>query len=107
MFCVVKNSSIVQLLSYVIFFWGGIKLGTGGMARAYALAVKEVVKVSRLIPYEKQLEYKFDTSYAEVDKTLYHLKQLGISHYERDFGMHSVTWILLASEEQIQKFQNL
>lgn len=104
---VLRGEELINCAVLIVRYFGGIKLGTGGMARAYALAVKEVLKVSTLVPYKKQLEYRFDTSYAEVDKTLYHLKQLGISHYERDFGMHSVTWILLASEEQIKKFQNL
>ncbi len=104
---VLRGKEMINCAVLIVRYFGGIKLGTGGMARAYALAVKNVLTDAVLIPYEKQIEYVFETSYSDVDKTLYQLKQLGIIQYERDFGIDGVEWEILGSEEKIDKFKNL
>ena len=104
---VLRGEELINSAVLIVRYFGGIKLGTGGMARAYALAVKEVLNVSTLLPYEKQVEYAFETSYSNIDKTLHKLKQLGITQYERDFGMDSVKWIVVGSEEGIAKLKEV
>ena len=104
---VLRGEELINCAVLIVRYFGGIKLGTGGMARAYALAVKNVVKETMLVPYEKEIEYSFETSYSNVDKTLYRLKQLEITQYERDFGVNNVEWKIRGSEEKIDKFKNL
>jgi len=103
---VLRGEELINCAVLIVRYFGGIKLGTGGMARAYALAVKDVLNETILIPYEKQIEYTFETSYSNVDKTLYKLKQIGIIQYERDFGIDGVDWIITSSEEKINRFKN-
>ena len=103
---VMRGEGLINCAVLIVRYFGGIKLGTGGMARAYALAVKDVVKVSELVLYEKQVAYDFSTSYSEVDKTLHTLKQIGILEYERDFGVEGVDWVITGSEEKINIFKN-
>ncbi len=104
---VLRGEELINCAVLIVRYFGGIKLGTGGMARAYALAVKDVLNEAILIPYEKQIEYTFETSYSNVDKTLYKLKQIGIIQYERDFGIDSVAWEISGSEEKIGIFKNV
>ncbi|HFQ61994.1 MAG TPA: YigZ family protein, partial [Epsilonproteobacteria bacterium] len=104
---VLRGENLVNCAVMIVRYFGGIKLGTGGMARAYALSVKNVLKVANLMVYEKESSYQFSTSYSEVDKTLYTLKQLSISQYERDFGIDSVMWEIVGSEAQIEKFKQV
>jgi uncharacterized YigZ family protein len=101
---VLRGEKIINCAVLIVRYFGGIKLGTGGMARAYALAVKNVLKEALLIPYEKEIMYGFSTSYGDVDKTLYQLKQLDITYYEREFGMETVKWRIKGSEEKISIF---
>ena len=102
---VLRGEALINCAVLIVRYFGGIKLGTGGMARAYALAVKDVLKETNLIPYEKEIEYVFETSYSDVNKILYRLKQLGLVQYERDFGVNSVEWKIRGSEEKIKKFK--
>jgi len=104
---VMRGEELINCAVLIVRYFGGIKLGTGGMARAYALAVKNVLKEATLVLYEKEIQYAFTTTYNEVDKTLYRLKQLNISSYEREFGIDSVTWEIVGSEEKIGKFKNM
>ena len=104
---VLRGENLINCAVLVVRYFGGIKLGTGGMARAYALAVKNVVKDADIVLYEKESIYAFTTRYSEVDKTLHTLKKLGISQYERDFGMDSVAWKIVGSGVQIEKFKQV
>lgn len=102
---VLRGEELINCAVLIVRYFGGIKLGTGGMARAYALAVKNVLKETSLVPYEKEIVYMFSTNYNEVDKTLYRLKQLDLIQYERDFGVDKVVWKLTGSEEKIERFK--
>ena len=104
---VLRGHELINCAVLIIRYFGGIKLGTGGMARAYALAVKDVLEEAVFLAYEKQIDHIFETSYSNVDKTLYQLKQLGITQFERDFGVDGVEWKITGSEEKISKLKNL
>jgi uncharacterized YigZ family protein len=104
---VLRGKELINCAVLIVRYFGGIKLGTGGMARAYALAVKNVLKETILVPYEKEIEYSFETSYGDVDKTLYKLKQLGLVQYKRDFGIENVVWKVIGSEDKIEIFKNM
>lgn len=102
---VLRGKELINCAVLIVRYFGGIKLGTGGMARAYALAIKNVLQEAQLIPYEKEVVYTFATPYSEIERTLYRLKQLDITNYERDFGVEKVLWKLSASEVKIIKFK--
>jgi len=104
---VLRGEKLINCAVLIVRYFGGIKLGTGGMARAYASSVKDVLKEATLVLYEKEIQHTFTTTYNEVDRTLYKLKQLNISRYEREFGIDNVTWEIVGSEEKIGKFKNM
>ncbi len=103
---VLRGEELVNCAVLIVRYFGGIKLGTGGMVRAYVLAVKNLLKDVEILPYEKQISYEFSTSYSEVDKTLYTLKKNGITEYKRDFGIDSVSWIVTTSKDKIEDLKN-
>ncbi|AKF24582.1 hypothetical protein YH65_03625 [Sulfurovum lithotrophicum] len=101
---VLRGEELINCAVLIVRYFGGIKLGTGGMARAYALTVKNVVKNAEVAVYEKETSYEFETVYSQIDKTLYVLKQYGIVRIERDYGVDSVKWKIYGSEEKIKGF---
>ncbi len=101
---VLRGEELINCVVFIVRYFGGIKLGTGGMARAYALAVKNVIKEAELVEYEKEVLYEFETDYSYIDKTLYALKQYGIVRIEREYGVESVKWKIVGSEEKIAAF---
>ena len=104
---VLRGKEMVNCAVLIVRYFGGIKLGTGGMARAYAQAVKDVLEVAQTIPYEKQITYTFTTSYSVIDKTLHTLKGCGITQIEREFGTNEVIWKIQGSKEEITIFSAL
>jgi len=102
---VMRGEELINCAVLIVRYFGGIKLGTGGMARAYALAVKNVLSEAELVIYEKQIAHTFSTTYTQVDKTLHTLKNIGITQYEREFGTDGVDWKIVASKEKIEQFR--
>jgi len=103
---VLRGQPLINCAVLIVRYFGGIKLGTSGMARAYAESVKNVIADATLVAYEKEVCYVFTTSYREVDKTLHKLKQLGITQYERDFGIEAVEWKIRGSEERVERLKS-
>ncbi len=101
---VLRGNHLVDSAVYIVRYFGGIKLGTGGMARAYASAAKHVIDIASVVRYEEEDTYLFSTSYKDIDKTQYRLKQHNLSIIQRDFGSEDVTWKISGSKEKIQQF---
>ena len=102
---VLRGEGMVACAVFIVRYFGGIKLGTGGMARAYAQAVKDVLGMEEIISYEKQITHMFTTSYSEVDKMLHRLRTYGITQIEREFGTDEVMWSIVGSEEKIGRLR--
>ncbi|HEY9190056.1 MAG TPA: YigZ family protein [Sulfurovum sp.] len=103
---VLRGEGLINCAVLTVRYFGGIKLGTGGMARAYALSVKNALKEATSVAYEKEVATRFSTHYNEVDKILYRLKQLDLTNYERDFGVDKVDWKVTGSEEKIDRLKS-
>ena len=102
---VLRGAELVNVAILTVRYFGGIKLGIGGMARAYASAVKEVVAVADIIKYEKEYSYEFETSYSDVSKKEYLLKILGIEQVSRDFLADKVVWKIITNEKKLNSFK--
>ena len=102
---VLRGKEMIECAVLIMRYFGGIKLGTGGMARAYAQAVKDVLGAAETITYEKQITHRFTTSYSEVDKMLHRLRTYGITQIEREFGTDEVMWSIAGSEEKIERLR--
>jgi len=100
---VLRGNELIECAVLIVRYFGGIKLGVGGLARAYASATKEVIAVSELKLYEKEIEYRFSCSYSNIQKTIYHIEKLEIKNYQRNFGIDSVDWIVKANQDSITK----
>jgi len=99
---VLRGEEMINCAVLIVRYFGGIKLGTGGMARAYASSVKNVLNMAEVILYEKEISYSFFTSYSEADKTLHTLKQIGITIFERDFGVDGIHWKVFTTQEKLK-----
>ena len=100
---VLRGKDLINSALLIVRYFGGIKLGRGGMIRAYALATKDVIDISNIVEYQEQIEYIFNTSYSNIEKTNHTLKKLNITSIEREFNIDSVEWKIYGTREQIDK----
>ena len=104
---VLRGSDLINVGLLTVRYFGGIKLGTGGMVRAYGSAAKAVVSTAELAPWQKRETLQFTTPYPKIDTTLYHLQKLGIAEFTREFGIEEVIWTVFATSERIKQLKEL
>ena len=102
---VLRGEDFINCAILTVRYFGGTKLGTGGMVRAYSLAVKNVIGICESKEYVKEITYSFETTYSDVEKTLYRLKKLDITNIKRDFGVEKVKWDIVTTPDLIERFK--
>lgn len=64
MLSVLKKKNIVNVLAVTVRYFGGIKLGAGGLVRSYTKSVTTALANTRLILMEKALEVEIYVDYS-------------------------------------------
>lgn len=83
---VVKGSGMTNILVTVVRYFGGTKLGTGGLVRAYSRAAKETLeKVSRE-RYEVRVPFSITLPYELFDAAKRCIEEYGGRIGKEDFG---------------------
>lgn len=81
---VLENKGLNNILAIVIRYFGGIKLGAGGLVRAYTSSVAEALKKTTIIQIIKQHKVRIEFSYTDIDNVNYYLKDYDITYKEFD-----------------------
>lgn len=88
MYNVLVHKELFNVLAVVVRYWGGIKLGAGGLTRAYGQAISDACKTAELVPVEILTEIHLSVQFSD-ESTLRRLceqkgaKVLHISYTER------------------------
>jgi uncharacterized YigZ family protein len=98
-----RGEDLINTALITIRYFGGIKLGTGGMIRAYSDAAAKVIAFATLEPYVKKSPITFSTPYAEVKRYEHFFKTLAIETYERSFEADHVIWHLKLSSQEHER----
>lgn len=67
---VLKSKKMFRTVAVVTRFFGGIKLGTGGLTRAYGGSVAECLSKAKILDMQQSLFYKVNTEYDGYSKIL-------------------------------------
>jgi len=100
---VLNGSSLINTAVVVVRYFGGIKLGTGGLVKAYSDAVNLVLNKSIIHSYVK-LEYKKLTiDYPQLSQIEYIISNLNIRIIDKVF----LDKICLQLEASIEEYEKL
>ncbi|HIP60302.1 MAG TPA: YigZ family protein [Campylobacterales bacterium] len=102
---VLRGEKIINSALITVRYFGGTKLGTGGMIRGYGTGAKEVIKSAEFKIYEKRFSISFETLYALVNRYEHYFNHENITYPTRDFRATTVLWELDLTEEEIKKFK--
>lgn len=76
---VLKKNNLTNVVCVVVRYFGGIKLGAGGLLRAYSKAASEVLKNSTITNYSKKVCVSISFEYDVVSKIDYILKDIEVT----------------------------
>lgn len=102
---VVKGSGVNNLAVVVTRYFGGIKLGTGGLVRAYSAAVQEVLAQTQKNQIKTLPTYELSLDYAEAGRLESFLETQNWQILERDWGeqVRLKIGVELADSAQVKK----
>lgn len=100
---VIAGQGLINTAVIIIRYFGGVKLGTGGLVRAYSDAVNLVINEALLLEYEDLDEKKLIIPYSDLQRIEYLCKNLNINIKKKDFDS-SVCLYLEATKERFDEF---
>ncbi len=101
---VLKKQGVFNVTCVVTRYFGGIKLGAGGLVRAYTKSVQLALDASQLIKRVPARRIKIAVSYDLIGNIEYYLRQNNISILEKDYGAEA-SFTLAIEEENAAKLQ--
>ena len=100
---VLAGNELINTAVIIVRYFGGIKLGTGGLVRAYGDSVNEVIKIASFVEYQKLITKTLICDYSELSKLEYLLNQENINIKSKEF----TNQINLQIELTIEQFEEL
>jgi len=103
---VLQGQELINIAVITVRYFGGTKLGTGGLVRAYSDATNMAVTTATLIPYEKHEKVRVSCVYSAVGKVEYALEQCNVNAEHKDYEATGVVFSLSATQERLDNFVN-
>ena len=100
---VLQGNELINTAVIIVRYFGGTKLGTGGLVRAYSDATNLVINESSLEVYQELITKKISFSYSLVRMVEYESIEYEIKIVEKNFN-DIVEYIIKASNENMNNF---
>lgn len=94
-----------QVVVLVIRWYGGIQLGTGGLARAYGGGANKCLQQAPRLPLIDRVSLQFDCSFSELALVKLRLAELNGLVEQETFTATGVGLLVAVGPEQIETFQ--
>ncbi len=101
---VLKGANIINSAVIIVRYFGGIKLGTGGLVKAYSDAVNLILNDSILLPYLKLSTKTIIVSYSQFSQVEYMLSLLEVKIIDKIFTQN-IKLILEGSDDEFIKLE--
>ncbi len=103
---VLGGAEIINSAVIIVRYFGGIKLGTGGLVRAYSDAANEVIKIAEFFPYKKLENYTLECEYSLLGQLEYLIKENNIEIKDKIFDTN-VKIIIKVEKYEFESFRSL
>lgn len=100
---VLKNNNLNNVLCIVIRYFGGIKLGAGGLIRAYCSSVSEALNKTEIINVVNGKKIELTFSYDDIKKVNHILNDINIIDKQFD---ENVKYIIIVKEKNVNSLIN-
>jgi uncharacterized YigZ family protein len=94
-----EGKQLINVLVAVIRYFGGIKLGAGGLTRAYSNTARNVIEAADIYPYIEQATVILTLDYKQVQPLEYTLKKLHGLIIKQDFAEQVKIVVQLPAEQ--------
>jgi uncharacterized YigZ family protein len=81
-----EGKQIINVLVAVVRYFGGIKLGAGGLTRAYGQTARLAIEAAELTPYIEHTTVMLTLDYKQIQALEYWLKKYGGEIVQQEFA---------------------
>jgi len=100
---VLEKENLNNILVVVVRYFGGIKLGAGGLVRAYTKSVTESLKIANYTNLEEGYKIELEFDYSEEKQINYILNNSNIIDKEYN---ENIKYIVLIDKDILDKLSN-
>ena len=100
---VLQGQGVINCGVIIVRYFGGTKLGTGGLVRAYSDAVNLVIDAVNFIPYKKEIFKTIEIGYSDVRFIDYECIEYQITVIEKKFES-CISYVIKADEKSMVDF---
>jgi len=100
---VLQGKELINTAVIIVRYFGGTKLGTGGLVRAYSDAVNLVIENAMLVEYKKEIVAVIEIWYGDVRFIDYECETFGITILEKSFDS-IIVYKIKADEKSMKNF---
>ena len=100
----IQSYDLTNILIVVIRYFGGTKLGVGGLIDAYKTASKMAIEQANIIEKQVKNHYKIDFKYEHMSHVMKYLKDHNLPQENQQFDLNCSleTWVRLADSSQFE-----
>jgi uncharacterized YigZ family protein len=100
---VLKERELTDLCAVVTRYFGGVKLGAGGLIRAYAGTVTKALEMATIVRLEEQEELQLRLDYHLYDSLQHFLSSKNVQQTDTQFS-ENITSTAFVSTDQLTNF---
>ncbi|MGT2832300.1 YigZ family protein [Streptococcus halotolerans] len=105
MLTVLEKQELTNIVAVVTRYFGGIKLGAGGLIRAYAGSVAHAIKETGLVAVKEQVGLQIHLTYPQYQTFANFLEQEGLEEFNTQF-LDQVTSDIYTDEDKLSDIQD-
>ncbi len=99
-----RGAKLINAAALIVRYFGGIKLGPGGLVRAYGGAVNAAIDAAKLVKFETKNPCAFFTPFALTNRFEHYFASRNLSEPQREFNQTGAIWSVNFSADEFNDF---
>ncbi len=100
----IEGLDLINVCVAVVRYYGGVNLGTGGLARAYGGTAKMALEAAKVGPYVEMRQVRLVVEYGQLDGVVRDVGKMGGQVVDRGFG-EKVTVVVSVPDGEVAGLQ--
>lgn len=101
----IHSRELTNVLVVVVRYFGGVKLGTGGLIKAYKAAAESALDLVDIVEYELLRRYVLTFDFEYINPVMMLLRNYNTTTISHDTDLKGYIWTVEIGEKDVQRFE--
>ena len=101
----ILSKEVTNVLVVVVRYFGGVKLGVGGLINAYKTTAKLILDECEIVEKTIDIVFKLTFEYVDMNKVMRIVKELDIEIIKQNMQLHCEFFIAIRKSKSTQIFE--